>query len=477
MISTDKAKRLLLAIVVLLLYPSCSYYTRNVGQINQFLNDGNIKEAYKVVSHNEKKWDKGKDRVLYYLNRGTIAWMLGKNQESYKYFLKADYYWEDLNINYSREALSYLINPRVKEYAGEDFETVMLSYYQIMNFIQMNDLERANVQARRLILELNRIDDKYKDWQGKNKSTKLQHNAFAHILLGMVYELSDNYNSAFISYRNAYKFYDAEYSQFFGMDAPLQLKKDLLRTAYLSGFSNEVDFYSKKFNIPFNPQTDVKGGNLIFFWGNGLGPVKKQVSADFTIVKGQNGWYTFNNAGYGYSIPIYMGSNSNSKGNISDLELVRAAFPTYVERKPFYQNATLLANGQQHQFEAVEDVNATAMKTLSDRMLMEFGKTLARLATKKLAEHQARKENEEVGAAIGILNYITEQADTRAWTSLPHTLYYTRLSLPAGKQEVKMVLQGLGNKTDTATFKFNIQPGQTYVQPYQTIQSQYNSYF
>ncbi len=471
---TDRAKTILLAMVLLLLSPSCTYYARNVAALNQHLNNGNINEAYKVISHNEKKWDKGKDRVLYYLNRGTIAWMLGKNKESYKYLLKADYYWEDLSVNYSREALSYLINPRVKEYAGEDFERIMISYYQILNFIQMNDLEKANIQARRLVNQLNRVDDKYKDWKGKNKSTKLQHNAFAHTLLGLVYELNKNYNSAFISYRNAYKFYENEYSQFFGLNPPLQLKKDLLRTAYIAGFPNEVRFYSKKFNLPFNPATDAQGGNLIFFWGNGLAPIKDQISADFIIVKGaQNGWYTFSNAGYGYSIPIYIGNNSNAKGNISDIEFIRAAFPTYVERTPFYKNATLSANGQQYQFEVLEDLNATAKKTLNDRMLMEFGKTLARLATKKLLESQTKKENEELGAALGILNYLTEQADTRAWTSLPHTLYYTRISLPVGKQKVLLSLQGQNNSIDTASFNFDIQPNKMYFQPYQTVHSSY----
>jgi hypothetical protein len=472
---TDRAKYIVLAMVVLLLYPSCTYYARNVSALNQHLNNGNIKEAYKVISHKEKKWDKGKDRVLYYLNRGTIAWMLGKNEESYKYFLKADYYWEDLNVNYSREALSYLINPRVKEYAGEDFEGIMISYYQILNFIQMNDLEKANIQARRLVNQLNRVDDKYKDWQGKNKSTKLQHNAFAHTLLGLVYELNQNYNSAFISYRNAYKYYDEEYSQYFGLNAPLQLKKDLIRTAYLGGFPNDVEYYSKKFNLPFNPATDAQGGNLVFFWGNGLAPIKDQVSADFTIVKGaQNGWYTFSNAGYGYTIPFYMGSNSGSaSGNLSDIEFIRAAFPTYVDRKPYYQSATLFANGQKYPFEVLEDVNATAHKTLNDRMLMEFGKTLGRLAIKKLAESQTKKENEELGAVIGIVNYLTEQADTRAWTSLPRTLSYTRVSLPMGKQTVKLSLQGQNNSIDTASFSFNIQPNKIYFQPYQTVQSSF----
>jgi uncharacterized protein len=101
---------------------------------------------------------------------------------------------------------------------------------------------------------------------------------------------------------------------------------------------------------------------------------------------------------------------------------------------------------------------------------------LLRLTLKKVAEHQAKKENKDAGAAIGLINYLTEQADTRGWNSLPHTINYTRVTLPTGPQEVKLTLRGLNNRVDTATFKFDIKAGRTYVQPYQTIQS-INSYF
>lgn len=469
---TYTALRLVVVAFLLFFTASCSYNTRKSYELNQQLSQGNITAAYKVVSENEKKWMRAKkDLVIYYLNRGTIAWMMGKNEESIKYLLKADYYFEDLNTNYSREALSYLINPRVKEYGGEDFEGIMISYYQILNFIQINNLEKARIQARRLSLQLNRVDDKYKDWQGKNKSVRLQHNAFAHSLMGLVYEMSGEYNTAFIAYRNSFNYYNDEYSQFFGINAPLQLKKDLLRTAHLAGMDTEVERYSKEFNLPFNPQTDANGGNLIFFWNNGLSPFKDQVSADFVLVPGQAGWYTFSSPNYGYSIPVFIGTDPNQSKGFNDIQFVRATFPTYLDRLPWYQNATLTTNGQTYGFELAENINATAHKTLKDRMLLEFGKTLARVAAKKVAEMQARKENKDAGAAIGVINYLTEQADTRCWYSLPHTIYYTRLSLPHGKQEVKLNLQGANNAIDTVTFKFDVQPGKTYVQPYQTIQS------
>ncbi|HYG15659.1 MAG TPA: hypothetical protein VEC12_07900, partial [Bacteroidia bacterium] len=60
--------------------------------------------------------------------------------------------------------------------------------------------------------------------------------------------------------------------------------------------------------------------------------------------------------------------------------------------------------------------------------------------------------------------------------SIPHTISYTRISLPEGQQEVKLALRN-PNGTDTATFKFDIKPGKTYIQPYQTIQSHFNGYF
>ena len=81
-----------------------------------------------------------------------------------------------------------------------------------------------------------------------------------------------------------------------------------------------------------------------------------------------------------------------------------------------------------------EDINKVAFHSLNQRMLQEFGKGLLRAALKKAAEHSIRKEDDRLGALIGIVNAITEKADTRNWQTLPHSIFYSRVPLKEGAE-------------------------------------------
>ena len=65
------------------------------------------------------------------------------------------------------------------------------------------------------------------------------------------------------------------------------------------------------------------------------------------------------------------------------LRLVRVAFPKYIDRPPFYNKATLTANGKTEVLELTEDVNAVARRSLQDRMALEIVKGIGRLAVKQ----------------------------------------------------------------------------------------------
>lgn len=145
----------------------------------------------------------------------------------------------------------------------------------------------------------------------------------------------------------------------------------------------------------------------------------------------------FTNSQYGYSIPVFIGTDHTADGSaFSNIEFVRATFPKYFTRGAFFHAAELEANGSTLPLELAEDISQIAHKELSDRFLKEIGKTLARLALKKASEYQLRKENPEAGAALGLINMITEQADTRSWESMPHQISYARTNLPSGAQSV-----------------------------------------
>lgn len=376
---------------------------------------------------------KGRNRILYLMNAGWIEWMLGNYKSSNQYFHGADTLIEDMVKNPVNEFFSLLVNPNVKPYEPEDFEKVFVNYFKALNYLQLGNYDDALVECRRITNLLYQLNDKYKE-----KKNRYSDDAFAQMLIGLIYDATGDYNNAFIAYRNSLKVYDSVYTRNFGLSAPLQLKKDLLRTAHKSGLYSEVRWFEDQFGIKYVPEKE-DGGDVIFLWQNGFGPVKTEWSINFTQLPGSNGFVVFANDELGISFPFFIGDRpDNEKSALSNLKFVRVAFPKYVERQPFYTSGKVLNDGNSYELSIVQDVNSIAFKTLNDRMLREMGNALLRFATKQAMEEITRKQNQDAGAVIGLINMITEQADTRNWQTLPFSVSYARIHLNEGMQQLKL---------------------------------------
>ncbi|BDD04617.1 COG3014 family protein [Aureibacter tunicatorum] len=457
-------KRLILIVTFGLLAFSCAtYYQKNI-KFNQEFISGRLDEAEKTLNSSKKKAAEGKERFLYFVNQGTVLHLLGRYEESNYWFEKAFIFTEDYSKNYLNEALTFVINPMTTVYPGEDQERLYVLYYKAMNYMKLGNIEAALVECRRLNNLSYRLADKYKS---KNK---FKEDAFVHNLMGILYESDLNYNDAFIAYRNAYKIYKGEYTRLFSIGPPEQLKKDILRTAYLTGFYDEVEAYEKEFGMKYEHEPMAGKGSLVFFWNNGLGPVKDEWSINFTVVHGGPGFVTFDSPELGgITFPFRFDPGD---GDLSDLNFIRVAFPKYLERKPIFTGANLEANGQISTFDLGENVNAISFKVLNERMLATFGKSLLRVAFKQAAAMAAREKNEGLGLAVSLLGAITEKADTRNWQTLPHSIYYTRMALPEGENVVKLNLNGIRNIDQTKKFKYDIRENRTSFQTFFSLESQ-----
>lgn len=430
---------------------------------NQDFERGEMELAEKVLEQNPKA-AKGREKFLYYLNRGTIAALLNKPEESNIYFEQAFIFGEDYHTNYLNELGAFVINPTVIEYKGEDHEHLILLYYKALNFLKMGDREGALVECRRLNDRLIKLSEKYKN------DARYNRDAFIHNLMGLIYDADHDYNNAFIAYRNAYNIYQEDYSNMFGLQAPEQLKKDLLRTAYLMGFDEELSQYEQEFGVKYVP-SKTKGGDLIFLWNNGLGPVKDEFSINFTVVHGEGGMVTFDNEDMGFSFPFWLAGDEDPEGNLSDLEFYRMTIPKYSERMPVFHQATLTVGGKNYPLQKAEDINQIAKYSLNQRMGLELGKSLLRLAIKKTAEKELREESEGWGAALGALNAFTEKTDTRNWQTIPHTIYYTRASLPLGQTTAKLQVGARIDSTQLHQFTFDVPAGETQFHSFYSLES------
>jgi hypothetical protein len=221
--------KLSLLFVVFFLSSCATYYMKTI-KFQEQVQQGNFDKAEKILSE-DKRGPEGRNKILHFLNLGYVSWIKGEYEKSNQNFAKADQYIEDQSKNYGREALAVITNQSVKEYQPEDFEKVTLNYYKALNYLHLNNYDAALVECRKINNKLNSLNDKYKDHKNK-----YQRDAFSHTMMGLIYEANRDYNNAFIAYRNAYEVYKEDYVEYFGLGAPEQLKKDILRTAYLTGF-------------------------------------------------------------------------------------------------------------------------------------------------------------------------------------------------------------------------------------------------
>jgi hypothetical protein len=440
----------------------CATYYQNHVDFNSEFENGHLHQALETLSRKQTEGE-GKTRFIYAVNKGLLLSMLGNYAQSNEYFEKAFLFGEDYRINYVEEAASYFTNQTVTVYRGENHEHLMLLYFKAINYLKMDRPEDALIECRRLNIRLNQLNDKYVSTE------KLQRDAFIHTLMGIIYQSTKDYNNAFVAYRNAVEVYENDYARRFGLVTPEQLKRDLLNTAWWTGFKDEFEALKAKFDMPQFVVTQPEA-ELLFFWHNGLAPVKEEWSINFMINHGPDNTMVFKNSDMGINFPFPV-PEENDRASLSKLEIFRVAFPRYRERPAYFESAALEADGASYKLEVAEDINKVAFLNLKQRMLQEFGKGLLRAAMKKATEHSLRKEDDRLGAVIGLVNALTEKADTRNWQTLPHSIYYARVPLKEGINPVKFTLKSIQQRQTDYSFQYTARKGQTLFHTFSSLET------
>jgi len=104
-------------------------------------------------------------------------------------------------------------------------------------------------------------------------------------------------------------------------------------------------------------------------------------------------------------------------------------------------------------------------------MTLEFSKSLIRAALKKAAEHAARKEDKGFGAVLGLVNAMSEKADTRNWQTLPHSISYARVPLQEGSNETMFVLRTPEGEEGKHSFNYQAKKDQTLFHTFSSLES------
>jgi hypothetical protein len=444
-------------LVGMLFLCSCASYNDRILPYYQQISQGNYVQAMKELDKNGLL-KKPRNKLLFLMEKGKSSHLLGNYEESNRYFNESDQLLENGLGGVMDVTVGTLVNPMTQTYKGEDFEKFMIHYYKALNYIYLNNKEEAVVEARRISLQSQVQGDKF-----NNKENRYSEDAFSLMLQGLIYESDRDINNAFIAYRNAADVYLASGdSTYYGTKIPLQLKKDVLRLAALNGFIAELSRYEKLFNLKYQPKKAPDGGELLFFWENGMAPVKQQREFFFSLIKNDYGDMVFTDGNV--VVPFY--NYDNRKVNSASVQSLRVTYPMYVSRKKYYSSASLSNGRDSVSMEKAEDIEVLAFKTLDQRFVKEIGKALSRLAIKKSAEYLVSESAKGsgkngrddafltgLGYGMQLYNLLSEKSDTRNWQTLPNKIMMARIPLQKGLNTISLQLQGPNGQTETKTIQ------------------------
>jgi hypothetical protein len=324
------------------------------------------------------------DQLVYLLDYGTTLGLSGNYKDSNNILSKADRLADLVDYHsVSRIAGSLAISEEMVQYKGDTFEKIFINGYLAMNYLELNQLDDALVEARRL-------NEKYLKYRSDQKK-KFELNPFGKYLSAMVWEANHEYDDAYIAYNEAY-----ELESSIG-----PIREDLIRSAKLS---RRTDTY-------------------------------KELKSKFPDVKEQDAWYDKKN---GEIILIYQQGWGPRKVPSPGARTM----PTLVPVASNTQEAQLNIDGiGSFKSREIYDVQRAAIETLKDDYGILLAKRIAAAATKEVAADQVRQKNELLGALTRIALYASDRADLRQWSTLPQTIQVVRVFVPAGKY--KYSIQGL----------------------------------
>lgn len=133
------------------------------------------------------------DQLLALMDQGMVLHAAGKFEESIQVLAQADKLSERLDFtSVSEEAKVLLSSERERAYRGEDFEKLMISTLQALNYAQLGRDEDALVEVRRVNERMQRmINEEKKPYEQL---------AVARYLTGVLWEDQGHADDAFIDY-------------------------------------------------------------------------------------------------------------------------------------------------------------------------------------------------------------------------------------------------------------------------------------
>jgi tetratricopeptide (TPR) repeat protein len=410
---------------------------------NQMLH-GNYEAALGTLRKSKEVGFKEQDRVAYWMNEGMLLHLVGRYLESNQVLEKAELRAKELyTVSISKTVSAAFTSDAAKDYEGEDYENILVNVVKALNYLALHNLQDALVEAHRINEKLVIYYNRYQQKPVYNQD------AFAHWLMGLLFEMERSYDDARIAYVKAMDVYERDFAFQYKMRPPSYLAEDMVRAALLSHSSEDAARYRQRFGHGLGKSFEAlhKNGEIVLVHLNGEGPNK----GDYTI------------SCYFHSIDRW-GCDAEPGGEFmrkisvtfpKDATVIKIAFPELHTHNPAGRLAMTVA-GVTVQAEKALPINEIAQKALRDKMRRIFRDAVIRAITKTASSKGAGEvgkaigggEDKGLGALLGGLfetatsavMQATEEADKRAWTTLPAEIEVARVIVPPGVHDVELRL-------------------------------------
>ncbi len=412
-------------LLIISLMMGCAGY--KFQEVETKLNTGQPENAYTYLQkHAPKKTD-----IPHQFELGLVAHYADLFTESNTAFDMAGDIAEDrYTKSVSKELGSLVTSDKLRPYAATQYERLLGHYYRALNYVYLNQLEGALIECRRAtaLIAYFKGDDENYDFFGTG---------FLAYLSGICFEASSEWNDALISYRQAAEYYKNA-AEKTGVEMPSDIGKALVRLTHRLGFTDEFERYQEQYGE--SPLPSENTGELILFYESGYVPPKREENLVFPILKTDD----VEDEDF---VPTLMGREGKTYEEVKLAYLLRVAIPTIGTKRPTFRGIAVAVGEAQKTGVLVEDVENIAIETFKAERPIILLRTLVRAIGKYLLTGQAAKQNEALGLLTNLAGVLTEQADTRAWKTLPNQIFIVRMSLPAGTHRLNFSFLDADSKT------------------------------
>ncbi len=432
----------------------CASYTDRLKSVYTSIDTGEIEGAVKridqlmgVAESGDSPATIGKDTPLLLLERGMLHHAMGNYKLSARDFGQADSNMEvlDLTGDSLGQVSRYLFSDDSSIYKGAPYEKLLINTMNMLNYLAMEDLSGAKVEARRMLVLEKYLEDFE---EGKGLSS------FGAYLAGFIFEKSGDYNQAIRFYGIA-----LERGNIPG------LVNDIVTLHMRTGVNHpsvaKVIKEWKQIAARSGARSGVVGGSgagagggdsqeVLLVVLNGLSPRKAAIRLPIgrAMTHVHESRYRSSMTAKEWEQAQYFAAQGALKWlNYPGLER---------NRNLVDQRVGATVNGSPYPCAMALDIENQVMGVYEENqglyMAAALSRMVARAVAGQVAGAVARQAGGREGSALGMLVSLSTEGlmmaadtpDTRSWTTLPAKVFVSRVKLPPGNHTLMVQAEGRG---------------------------------